>query len=148
MMPEVGHPRIEFLLVADRAEVSGGKLYLMGGCWDRVQLPALDVSAVLGAGIALRVLLALEDTASHTITLSFEGPGEPTIIPNEFQFVRNADVPAGQVSPLAVLLATECFLGIKAGGVHRIRATIDGGAFLETQIMVIAPEHAAPTLTT
>ena len=143
MMPVVGQPKIEFLLLADRAEISGGKLYMMGGCWDRVQLPTLDATAMLGAGVALRVLVALEDTATHTVTLSVVGPENPTVIPNQFQFLRSAEVPADQPSPLAVLLAAECFFGIKAPGVHRLRATVDGGDSNETQFLVIVPHQLA-----
>jgi hypothetical protein len=139
MMPEVAYPRIEFLLLADRAEVTSGKLYMMGGCWDRVQLPGLEAGAMLGAGVAMRVLVALADTGTHTVTLSLTGPNEPTIIPNQFQFLRNPTVAADQPEPLAVLLASECYLGIKEAGVYRLRASIDGGAPIETQFSVVVP---------
>lgn len=144
MMPAVGRPKIEFLVLADRAEVSGGKLYMMGGCWDRVQLPGLDASAMLGAGVAMRVLVALGDTAPHTVTLSLIGPGDPAVTPSQFQFLRNAEVPPDQPDPLAVLLATECYLGIKAAGAHKLRATIDGGEFVETRFLVVIPDPTSP----
>jgi hypothetical protein len=148
MMPDVGHPKIEFLVLADRAEVSGGKLYMMGGCWDRVQLPSLEPRAMFPAGVAMRVLVAIDDLAGHTVSLSLTGPGEPTIVPNEFQFLRNVQIPADQPSPLAVLIASECFLGINSGGVHRLRATVDGGDFVETQFLVTIAEPPAPALVT
>ncbi|NJD65768.1 MAG: hypothetical protein FIB00_11080 [Chloroflexi bacterium] len=148
MMPDVGHPRIEFLVLADRAEVSGGKLYMMGGCWDRVQLPALEPRAMFPAGVAMRVLVAIDDLAGYTVSLSLTGPGEPTIVPNKFQFLRDVQIPADQPSPLAVLIASECFLGIKSSGVHRLRATIDGGDFAETRFLVTIPEPSARAVAT
>jgi hypothetical protein len=124
-MPEKAGPRIEFLILADRAEVVGGKLYLMGGGWDQVTLPPIDPSAVMAIGVAVRVTLPPGDHASHTVTLSIEGPGDPTIIPNRFQFVPSENAPADR--RLNVLIATECLLGVKEVGAHAVVARLDSG---------------------
>ena len=44
---------IDFLLLADRAEVLNGKLYLMGGAWDRRQIRDIDspVSLTIVVGV-------------------------------------------------------------------------------------------------
>ena len=34
-------PTIDFLLIADRAEVVSGKLYMMGGAWDHITITDL-----------------------------------------------------------------------------------------------------------
>ena len=41
-------PEIDYLLVADRAEVVSGKLYLMGGSWDRITPPQFPHRMMLG----------------------------------------------------------------------------------------------------
>ncbi|MSQ28460.1 MAG: hypothetical protein EXR51_10040 [Dehalococcoidia bacterium] len=38
-------PSIDFLMLADRAEVLNGKLYVMGGAWDRLQRANFDEPA-------------------------------------------------------------------------------------------------------
>lgn len=49
---ELNSPEFDFLLLADRAEAINGKLYVMGGAWDRLtvqnfQLPSL-ISIAMG----------------------------------------------------------------------------------------------------
>ena len=34
---------IDFLLLADKAEILNGKLYMMGGAWDRIHLKETEV---------------------------------------------------------------------------------------------------------
>jgi len=48
-------PEIDYLLVADRAEVVNGKLYLMGGSWDRIQPPKFPHRMMLGIAVGVRI---------------------------------------------------------------------------------------------
>jgi hypothetical protein len=48
-------PEIDYLLVADRAEVVNGKLYLMGGSWDRIQPPKFPHRMMLGIALGVRI---------------------------------------------------------------------------------------------
>lgn len=43
----VAHADVEFLILADRAEVLNGKLYMMGGAWDHVFATNLEGSIPL-----------------------------------------------------------------------------------------------------
>ena len=38
MSTGIEHVEIDFMLLADKAEVLGGKLYMMGGAWDRLTI--------------------------------------------------------------------------------------------------------------
>ena len=135
-MSEITAPTIEFLLVADRAEIVNGKLYLMGGCWDRIQLPGLEPAVMMSAGVAMRVLIPAEDTGTHVVKLTVEAGGTVELVPDQFQFVRSADPSPAGTGPLAVLLASECYFGIKGPGLHVLRAQIDGGHSVTTQFVV------------
>lgn len=139
-MPELSEPRIEFLILADRAEVLAGKLYLMGGGWDQVTLPPLDPNAMMAVGVAVRVALPPGDRASHTVTLSVEGPGEPPITPNRFQFVPNSNAPTDR--RLNVLIAVECFVGVREAGPHAVVARLDEGEPTKTWFTVEAQKAA------
>ena len=48
-------PQVEYLLLADRAEVSGGKLYVMGGGWDRIMPPGPNVPVPVSFAVSILV---------------------------------------------------------------------------------------------
>ena len=47
--------RTDFLLVADAAQVADGKLYLLGGAWNRIALPQFPMAAPLAVAVGLMV---------------------------------------------------------------------------------------------
>ncbi len=53
MLAGLERVEIDFLLLADRAEVLNGKLYMMGGAWDRRQIRSIDspVSLTMVIGV-------------------------------------------------------------------------------------------------
>ena len=53
-------PEIDFLILADRAEAVNGKLYMMGGGWDRLTI--LDFAQPVGINLAIGVLVPWNDT--------------------------------------------------------------------------------------
>lgn len=70
-LAELNAPNIEFLILADHAEAVNGKLYLMGGGWDRVIVP--DFSQPVVMSFALGVLVPWHATnVRHTIQLAIE----------------------------------------------------------------------------
>jgi len=144
-MPDESQPHIEFILLADRAEVSGGKLYLMGGCWDRLAVANLRTGAKLEVGVAVRVSVpASDERLQHRVELRVHGPGSPSITPREFVFVRDAqrsNVP----DPLPVVIASQCVLTVSSEGTHSVEALIDGCASAETRFRLVAGESDRTT---
>ena len=61
-------PEIDYLLVADRAEVVNGKLYLMGGSWDRIGPPSFPHRMILGIALGVRIPFAHTDD-QHTVAI-------------------------------------------------------------------------------
>jgi hypothetical protein len=60
---------VDFLLLADRAEAINGKLYMLGGAWERVGVN--DFGQPLGISIALGVLVPWSQTnVSHAVVLT------------------------------------------------------------------------------
>lgn len=51
----LARPSIDFLILADRAEAISGKLYLMGGAWDRLSVQDFDQSHPLSFAIGILV---------------------------------------------------------------------------------------------
>jgi hypothetical protein len=61
-------PEIDYLLVADRAEVVNGKLYLMGGSWDRITPPQFPHRMMLGIALGVRIPFTFTDE-QHTVNV-------------------------------------------------------------------------------
>jgi hypothetical protein len=74
------HPmQTDFLLVADRAEVVNGKLYLMGGGWDRITLSQFPGPAHFD--VAFGVLVGYTETNErHEFQLGMEDDDNQLVI--------------------------------------------------------------------
>lgn len=71
-------PSIDFLILADRAEAVNGKLYMIGGGWDRLTIGDLKKPAHLS--IALGVLVPWNATNDpHPVTLRYEDADGRTV---------------------------------------------------------------------
>ncbi|HEY7778671.1 MAG TPA: hypothetical protein VIC85_00535 [Ktedonobacterales bacterium] len=70
MLPTfLDQPEIDFLILADRAEVLNGKLYLMGGAWD--QIGVADFARPLTFSLAVGLVIPWNATnVDHTLELS------------------------------------------------------------------------------
>lgn len=78
--------RTDFLIVADGAQVAEGKLYVMGGAWNRLSLTEFPGSAPIA--VALGLLVGWEETNQHHVTtLSLEDEdGHVVLGPIEMSF--------------------------------------------------------------
>jgi hypothetical protein len=52
---ELNRPSIEFLILADRAEAVNGKLYVMGGAWDRYAVQDFTQPVPISFAVAVQV---------------------------------------------------------------------------------------------
>ena len=82
---------IDFLLLADRAEVLNGKLYMMGGAWDRRQIR--DIDAPVSLTIVASVLVPWNLTNEpHRLRIRIEDEdGSP--VPPEVEATVNVGRP-------------------------------------------------------
>lgn len=61
-------PEIDFMILADKAEAFNGKLYMMGGGWDRLTVP--DITNQLPINLAVGVLMPWNET-NEDLPLTF-----------------------------------------------------------------------------
>ncbi|MEX1045799.1 MAG: hypothetical protein WD757_04890 [Actinomycetota bacterium] len=118
--------QIEYVILADGAQVQGGKLYVLGGGWDRIQFPDYPKSLPLGLAFGIRVPWT-ETNRKHTFRLRgvsadgntnlFEGSGE-------FEMGRPAGFPEGMSQVFQV--AMQIVLSVPSAGEYSIEATLDG----------------------
>ena len=88
---------IEWLILADAAEVVGGKLYLMGGGWDRLTVNSQPAKKNLAVALALRVPWH-ETNRQHAfqIDMTDEDGAQVVSVNGATEVGRPAGIPAGQ----------------------------------------------------
>ena len=117
-------PYVDFLLLADRAEAINGKLYIMGGGWDRIQLPLPQFPAAYIVGLAIRVIVPPGDPRpDHAVALRIEGPGAPKLMPAGFRFERRGEAIDQQHS---AIFGMQVLAELPEPGSYSIVAEIEG----------------------
>ncbi|MEX1295378.1 MAG: hypothetical protein AB1Z67_04320 [Candidatus Limnocylindrales bacterium] len=116
-------PEVDYLLVADRAEVVNGKLYLMGGSWDRIQPQQFPHRMMLGIAIGVRIPFAYTDD-QHTVAIELVH-GEKRMIGFEAKLATGR--PPGMAGmDMLVPMAFNIPIAIPEEGQVALKAVIDG----------------------
>jgi len=117
---------LDFLLVADRAEALNGKLYLMGGGWDRVTLPQFPGSATFD--VALGVLIGYTETnVRHEFQLTLEDDDNQVVlgpVTGQFELGRPPGIKPAQAQRF--MIAVRGPFPLPAPGCYHWVATLDG----------------------
>ena len=122
---------VEWLILADSAQVVGNKLYLLGGGWDLLTINTqFPVDQRCAVALAVNVpwnetnqkhLVEIEVTAEEPTT---EAPKTLVKVGGQFEIGRPPGIPQGQEQRLQ--MAIELGLRIEAPGAKIIIARIDG----------------------
>ena len=118
---------IDFLILADAAQVADGKLYLLGGGWDRLAVNALPAAHMLGVAVGVLVPWA-EANSGRTLTLSIADEDGGTVLPPvsvRVEVGRPAGLPAG--AEQRVMLSFNAQVALPRLGDYALLATLDGG---------------------
>ena len=127
-------PEVDYLLVADRAEVVNGKLYLMGGSWDRVQPQQFPHRMMLGIAAGVRIPFAYTDD-QHTVAIE--------LLHNDTRMIGfEAKLATGRPPGMAgmdmlVPMAFNIPIAIPGEGQVTLKAVIDGQSGRRHEIKVI-----------
>ena len=114
---------VDYLIVADRAEVANGKLYMMGGGWDRIQPPQFPFSLMLGIAVGLRVPYH-ETEDAHRLRVVLDRDGQKL-----FEFdaeVQTGRPPGMRGRDTLVPMAFNFPITIAQGGDCVLSASVDG----------------------
>jgi hypothetical protein len=118
---------IDYLLLADGAQVQNGKLYVLGGGWERLQFEAYPQTIPVGIALGVRVPWG-ETNRRHVFRIRgvdadgqeiFGGQGE-------FELGRPPGIPAGTSQIFQVALTMP--LPVPAPGHYSVEADVDEGA--------------------
>ena len=115
-------PEVDYLLVADRAEVVNGKLYIMGGSWDRIQPPKFPHRMMLGIAIGVRIPFAHTDD-QHEVSVELHHD-ETRLV--GFKAKLTTGRPPGMAGmDMLVPMAFNIPIAIPDEGVVVLRASVD-----------------------
>ena len=117
---------IDFVILADFVEVIGGKLYLMGGAWDRINVR--DAAQPLRFGVALGVLVPWNGTnQNHSLTAAIQdADGNQQGMLMESTFVAGRPPEWRPGSTQRVLVAVNTLAAPPPAGEYSLVASIDG----------------------
>jgi len=124
MDPLNQRPTVEFLILADRAEAVNGKLYMMGGGWDRLNV--LDLNQPSNISFAVSVLIPWIDTnTDHRLTIWVEHEDGTRLQP-QIDATMNVGRPpyAIQGQPFRTLIAINGVWKFPNLGTYRMIASI------------------------
>jgi hypothetical protein len=115
-----------YLILADGAQVQNGKLYVLGGGWDRLQFPEYPKTLPVAIALGIRVPWG-ETNRQHTLEirgLTADNDQELFRVDGQFETGRPPGTPAGM--PMSFQATMQLPLHVPGPGQYYLRATIDG----------------------
>jgi hypothetical protein len=134
---------IEWLILADSAQVVGNKLYLMGGGWDRLNVNK-DFPFDQRCAIAVAIKIPWNETnTKHVFEIEVLGEDPATEEPKsiakiggQFEVGRPAGIAAGQEQ--RIQMAIDMGLRFEGPGIKTVIARVDGNELRRLLFTVIA----------
>ena len=134
---------IEFLMLSDHAEVVSGKLYMMGGGYDRRYIS--DIKAPVALRTVVSVLVPWNLTnQTHSVKLRLETEDGDTLgqeVQGNLNVGRSVQAISGQM--FRVMAVINFTLTLPQLGAYRIIATLDNGDSKATTFYAVSAETPA-----
>lgn len=140
-------PKIEFFFLADRAEAVNGKLYIMGGAWDRLFVK--DFNNPIPISFAVGILVPwLATNIRYTLAITIEDP-DRNPIPNvmlQATFLAGRPVHLTEGETQRVTLAIPAFpIQVQKPGQYQAVARLSSGDERRVTFHLLpAPSFAMP----
>jgi hypothetical protein len=118
---------IDFLILADAAQVQNGKLYLIGGGWDRLQFHALPAQAKVAVAVGVRVPPSQAGVRHNFRVRGLNSAQDRDLfsVEGEFEVLRPVAMPSN-FSQL-YQIAMEATLPLEREGAYFLEAILDDG---------------------
>lgn len=123
---DLNRPTIDFIILADRAEVLNGKLYMMGGGWERLNVR--DFAQPQTIGCALGVIVPWNATNQrHSLTLRIETEDRAEVAGSHVEAAFTTGRPAllEDAQPQRVTFAVGRTLILPGPGQYRVVVTLN-----------------------
>jgi hypothetical protein len=131
--------RLEWLILVDAAEVVNGKLYVLGGGWDRLTITS-DFPVTHPSAMAVSFEVSWNETNApnvyEIVVTDEDSQGEVARVDGHFEVGRPVGIPAGQSQRFQ--FATNFLLPFERPGVYEVIVRVAGEDVGRTHFQVIA----------
>lgn len=130
-------PEVEFLFVADRAEVVGGKLYVMGGAWDQTAVHDFDLPIQVSLAVSIQVPWHATNQ-HHQLAITVEDADARPLasLPTAFVVGRPPQLEAGSAQRV-VLAIPFISLKLPGPGTYVVFASVNGEELRRTTFRAV-----------
>src|SRR5687768_8762945 len=134
-------PEVDFLLLADRAEAISGKLYMLGGAWERIGV--VDFAQALSISVAIGILVPWSATnQNHTMALEIrDADGQPVQFKVEATFVAGRPPFLNGETQRIMMAIPGASVLLPGPGSYILAAAIDG---VEAKVVRFSAVHTQP----
>lgn len=132
--------RSDFVILADRADVVGDKLYLMGGGWSVLNAQAFPAAHQMGLAVGVMVEW-LETNRKHTFTLEIrheDGHEKLGSADGDFEIGRPPGIPEGVEQRF--MIAMNVPVKVNGPGSYEVRLLLDGEQAARQTFLVRGPD--------
>lgn len=137
---------LDYLVVADAAEAVGGKIYLLGGGWDRLLVPQLPgppgAPFAVAAGVSVPWGMTNKRLHLGVEVLDADGALVATLIDGQIEVGRPAGIRPGVAQRFQ--LAVRAQPQFTTAGRYVVRCTVDGNLLGSTAFEVAAAAPPQP----
>jgi hypothetical protein len=131
---------LEWMILCDSAEVSNGKLYLLGGGWNRLTVNSLQTKRSMSIAAAVRVpWFATNQRHSLEFKVETEDGKELASVKGEFEVGRPPGIPGGSSQLAQAVLNIQMEIG--ALGQYVIKGLVNGQMKKRTTFFVAQGPH-------
>lgn len=122
---DIDKTNLEWLILADSAQIADGKLYLMGGGWDTFAAPAFPVGKHFGVALSLQVpWMSTNQRHQLEIEVVDEDAQPLAKMAGQVEVGRPAGIPAGQAQ--RAQFALELYLQFPKAGTYVVLVKVAG----------------------
>jgi hypothetical protein len=135
---------VDFLLLADRVEAINGKLYMLGGAWDRIGVS--DFGQPLTISVALGVLVPWSQTnLSHAVVLTVrDADGTQLDFRIEASFVTGRPPFLNGETQRVLLTIPSASIVLPKPGSYVLVAAVDGSESKVVRFSAVQAQPPAP----
>jgi hypothetical protein len=134
--------RVDYLLVADSAQIAANKLYLLGGGWNQYRVRSFPADISLGVAVGVRVDWNETNVRRKLELLVQDADGSQLLrVEGQFETGRPAGIPQG--ASQLVQIAANGRVKLPAAGSYVLKAAVDGEELHSVPFYVTGPAKSS-----
>jgi Family of unknown function (DUF6941) len=134
--------RVDYLIVADAAQITSSKLYLLGGGWNQYRVRSFPSDIAIGVAVGVRVDWNETNVRRKLELLVQDGDGNQLMkVEGQFETGRPAGIPQG--ASQVVQVAANGRVKVASAGSYQLVCTVDGDELQRVPFYVSGPARSS-----